>query len=152
MKTTMKRALMICAAVLLTCSWSIGQTDNRDGQGVRGEGTINDMSNDPQQNQRLTGNMGTTTGSTYNAGASDHSNDLGGQAASPTASSGQSDKVPPPGTGMQDKGQPITSSPGASAATNPTERVRQERSQKNVKDLPEQKGATSNEPVRKKSN
>jgi hypothetical protein len=151
MKTTMKRALMICGVVLLTCSWSLGQMDNRDGQGVRGEGTINDMSDDPQQNQRLTGNMGTTTGSTYNAGASDHSNDLGGQSASSGASAGQPDKVPPQGTGIKDKGQPITSSPGASAATNPTERVRQQRSQKNVKDLSGQKGATSNEPVRKKS-
>jgi hypothetical protein len=146
METMMKRALMICAAVLLTCSWSFGQMDNRDGQGVRGEGTVNDMSNDPQQNQRLTGNMGTTTGSTYNAGASDHSADLGGQSASTSANSSQSDKVPPPGTGMQDKGQPITSSPGAAAATPATERVRQQRSQKNVKDLPQQKGATSNEP------
>jgi len=152
METTMKRALVTCAAVLLICTWSFGQVDNRDGQGVRGQGTINDMSNDPQQNQRLTGTMGTTTGSTYNAGASDHSDDLGGQTAASSASAGQSDKVPPPGTGMQDKGQPITSSPGASAATNPTERVRQQRSQKNVKSLPEQKGATSNEPPRKKSN
>ena len=142
----MKRALFTYAAAMLTCSWSVAQVDNRDGQGVRGEGTVNDMSNDPQQNQRLTGNMGTTTGSTYNAGASDHSDDLGGQAQSTGTTAKQPDKVSPPGTGMQDKGQPITSSPGAAAATPPTERVRQQRNQKNAKDLPEQKGATSNEP------
>jgi hypothetical protein len=152
METMMKRTLMTCAAVLLTCSWSFGQMDNRDGQGVRGEGTVNDMSNDPQQNQRLTGNMGTTTGSTYNAGASDHSADLGGQSASTSTSASRSDKVPPPGTGMQDKGQPMTASPGATAATPPAERVRQQRNQKNIQDLPEQKGATSNEPPRKTSN
>lgn len=147
----MKRAFISCAAVLLASTCSFGQLDNRDGEGVRGEGTINEMSNDPQQNQRLTGTMGTSTGSTYNAGASDHSADLGGQSASTNASAGQSDKVPPPGTGMQDKGQPITSSPGAAATTGAEERVEQQKNEKSAVEPPEHKGTTSKEsPTTKK--
>jgi hypothetical protein len=155
----MQRTVLMGAALLLMCGLSMAQMDNRAGQATRGEGTVNDMSNDPQQNQRLTDSMGTTTGGTYNGGVSDHSADLGGQASSSNQQSsktnpasgtaGQKANVPPPGTGMEEKGSAITSSPGAAAATGPAERVKQQRNQKNLKDQPDQKGITSNEPKKK---
>lgn len=153
---SLRTAWMTALLVIVSCAWSAAQLDNRPGQGAQGEGTVNDMSNDPRQNQSLTGTLGTTNGGTYNGGVSDHSADLGGQASSTnqqssktnpaSASAGQPANVPPPGTGMQDKGQPITGSPGAEAATKPSGNVKQQRNQKNLKTPPSYKGATSNEP------
>jgi len=139
----MSRALLLCAAVLLSCGWSYAQLDNRS-EGPRGDGTINEMSNDPQQNQKLTGTMGSTNGSTSNAGAADHSNELGGKSPQ-IGDAGQPANVPPPGTGIQEKGKPMTSSPGAVAATTPSEGVKHQRNEKNLDKSPSQPDYTSSE-------
>lgn len=146
METKVNKTVGACAAVLVLCGWSIAQT--ADG-GIRGQGTVNQMSNDPQQNQRLTGTMGSTTGGSYEGGVSDHSQEVAGKVSQGQSSAtnradgsaGQPDKVPPPGTGMETKGEPITSSPGAVAATGPKERVEQQRNEKSAIDLPEPEGA-----------
>jgi len=153
----MSRALMLVFFAFLSCGWAAAQLDNRP-QGNRGNGTINDLSNDPQQNQKLTDSLGTTNGGTYNGGVSDHTDDVAGHASTnqqssktnpATGSAGQPANVPPPGTGMQTKGQAITSSPGAAAATPPTERVKQQRNQKNLRKSPSMPGFTKQEPQKK---
>ncbi len=144
----MKRAAILCAAMLLSCGWCYAQLDNQS-EGPRGNGTINDMSNDPQQNQKLTGTMGSTTGGTANAGAADHSNELGGKSPQ-IGDAGQPANVPPPGTGARDMGKPMTSSPGAAAATTPSEGVKHQRNEKNIDKSPSQPDFTSNEQPPKK--
>ncbi len=50
----MKKMMAVVFAMLLGASMVAAQE--------QGQGTVNTMSNDPEQNQRRTGNMGTTTG------------------------------------------------------------------------------------------
>ena len=50
----MMKAIGIMAAILLGSCLSLAQNPN--------SGTVNSMSTDPEQNQKMTGSMGTTTG------------------------------------------------------------------------------------------